>query len=129
MVEPGSVRIAGGPLRIAKATGLPLADPRAAVDDLARPPENHHRVAGNPGVRQLRGALRLSLDDEWEPGHRSASSDSSLRCALFSWLPTATRGERPVRGVDDVTHRLALAPRAEHSARPIVVTAECPNRA
>jgi len=55
-------------LRIAKATGLPLADPRAAVDDLARPPEDHHRVAGNPGVRQLRGALRLALDDEWRAG-------------------------------------------------------------
>jgi hypothetical protein len=54
--------------RVAEATGLPLSDPHAAVDDAARPPEDHHRVAGNPGVRRLGNAVQLSLDEEWRSG-------------------------------------------------------------
>jgi hypothetical protein len=54
--------------RVAKATGLPLSDPHAAVDDVARPPQDHHRVAGNPGVRRLGNAVHLSLDEEWKSG-------------------------------------------------------------
>ncbi|MGD0980172.1 MAG: sulfotransferase [Solirubrobacteraceae bacterium] len=54
--------------RVAEETGLPLSDPQAAVDDVARPPADHHRVAGNPGVRRLGNAVHLSLDDEWRSG-------------------------------------------------------------
>jgi transposase len=89
-------------MRVAKATGLPLADTRAAVDDLARPPENHHRVAGNPGVRQLRGALRLSLDDEWRAGlpvreQRLVAAMCAVLMAPYGypWRAPGTRRRRP----------------------------------
>ena len=55
-------------LKIADAADLPIADPRAAVERLALPPQDHHVVAGNPGVRRRGGALRLSLDEEWRAG-------------------------------------------------------------
>ena len=55
-------------LQIADAADLPIADPRAAVERLALPPQDHHMVAGNPGVRRRGGVLRLSLDEEWRAG-------------------------------------------------------------
>ena len=111
-------------MRVAKATGLPFADPQAAVDDLARPPQEHHRVAGNPGVRQLRGALRLSLDDSGEPDYQSASSEPSLRSARVSWLPTATRCERPRYAASTSPARVDAITACAHRARSVVVTAE-----
>ena len=58
-----------------------------------------------------------------EPGYQSASSEPSVRSALFSWLPTATRCERPVRGVDQPSPVDAITACA-HRARSVVVTAE-----
>jgi hypothetical protein len=54
--------------RVAKAAGLPVSDLRAAVDDVTRAPGDHHRVAGNPGVRRLGNAVHFSLDEEWRAG-------------------------------------------------------------
>jgi hypothetical protein len=54
--------------RVSEATGLPISDPRAAVDDLARKPEEHHRISGNPGVRRRGNAVRFALDEEWKVG-------------------------------------------------------------
>jgi Sulfotransferase family len=51
--------------QIADAAGLPVADLHAAVERLALLPQDHHLVAGNPGVRRRGGALRLVLDEEW----------------------------------------------------------------
>lgn len=54
--------------RVADATGLPVPDVRSAVEKLGREPENHHRVSGNPGVRQRGNVVHLSLDEEWRSG-------------------------------------------------------------
>jgi hypothetical protein len=70
--------------QVANATGLPLADPRAAVDNVALPPEDHHRIAGNPGVRRLGNAVNLSLDEEWRSGLPFASRRLvTTLCALL----------------------------------------------
>jgi hypothetical protein len=54
--------------RVSEATGLPVPDPRAVVEDLAREPEGHHRISGNPGVRRRGNAVRFALDEEWKVG-------------------------------------------------------------
>jgi hypothetical protein len=87
-------------LRIAKATGLPVADPRAAVDDLAHPPADHHLVAGNPGVRRLGGALRLSVDEEWRAGlpvrdQRLVVAICAVLMAAYGYAWRAPRNSAP----------------------------------
>jgi hypothetical protein len=51
---------------ISRATGLFMAAPTATTGARADPSDrDQHLVAGNPGVRQLAGNLRLRPDEDW----------------------------------------------------------------
>jgi hypothetical protein len=52
---------------ISRATGLAMAAPAATTGARVDPGDrgDHHLVAGNPGVRQLAGNLRLRPDEDW----------------------------------------------------------------
>jgi hypothetical protein len=86
--------------RVAKTIGLPVLDPHAAVEDVARPPADHHRVAGNPGVRRLGNAVTFSLDDEWRSGlsfrtRRLVTTLCALLMVVYGYPLRATRHPRP----------------------------------
>ena len=88
---------------ISHATGLALAAPTAATSPHADPGD-HHLVAGNPGVRQLAGNLRLRPDEDWRTQlpraqQRLVTAICSGLMAVYGYpLRTAAPVRRPGSG-------------------------------
>jgi hypothetical protein len=73
--------------RVSEATGLPVPDPQAAVENVTHKPEAHHRISGNPGVRRRGNAVLFALDEEWKVG--LSARDRRIVTALCFPLMTA----------------------------------------
>jgi hypothetical protein len=85
---------------ICRATGLGQGAPAATAGPGADPGD-HHLVAGNPGVRQLSGNLRLRPDEDWRTQlpraqQRLVTAICSGLMTVYGYpLRTAARVRRP----------------------------------